>query len=142
LTLVDANLLLYAVDRTSPFHTRSAAWLTDTLNGSARVGIPWQSLVAFLRISTHPRASAQPLTSHEALAFVHDWLAVETVWTPEPVPQHERILSELIEALDLRANLISDAHLAAIAIGHGLTMFSADSDFARFPGLAWRNPLA
>ena len=85
LMLVDANLLLYAVDRKSPFHTGAAEWLTEQLNGPRRVGLPWQSLVAFVRISTHPRASAAPLDPGEALRHVQDWLAPDVAWTPRRV---------------------------------------------------------
>jgi toxin-antitoxin system PIN domain toxin len=138
--LLDANVLLYAVDRTSPFHDAAARWLTEQLNGARRVGIPWQSLVAFLRISTHPRASASPLRSEEALGFVDDWLTADVVWVPVPGPRHWTLLGDLVRRHHLQSNLISDAHLAALAQEHGLTLVSADSDFARFPGLTWINP--
>ena len=137
--LLDANLLLYAVDRTSPFHTTAKAWLSEQFNGSRRVGIPWQSLVAFVRISTHPRASANPLGPDEALGFVEDWLAEDTAWTPVPGRGHARIFTDLVITGHLTGNLVSDAHLAALAIEHGLTLCSNDSDFARFPGLNWTN---
>jgi toxin-antitoxin system PIN domain toxin len=140
--LLDANVLLYAVDRSSPFHDTAAEWLTDQLNGPRRVGIPWQSLVAFLRISTHPRASASPLQPDDALGYVDDWLAADVAWVPVPGPRHGVLLAELIRRHQLRGNLISDAHLAALAMEHGLTLVSADSDFARFTGLGWTNPFA
>jgi toxin-antitoxin system PIN domain toxin len=139
--LVDANLLLYAVDRKSPFHTGAAEWLTEQLNGPRRVGLPWQSLVAFVRISTHPRASITPLDPGEALRYVQDWLAADVAWTPTPGPHHGALLADLIDRYQLRGNLVSDAHLAALAIEHGLTLCSADSDFARFRELSWTNPL-
>lgn len=139
--LVDANLLLYAVDRSSPFHTRAAGWLTEQLNGPRRVGLPWQSLVAFVRISTHPRASATPLDPQDAVRYVEDWLAPDIAWVPSPGPRHAALLAELIGRYQLRGNLISDAHLAALAIEYGLTLCSADTDFARFPELTWSNPV-
>ncbi len=139
--LVDANLLLYAVDRASPFHDRAAEWLTEQLNGPRRVGLPWQSLVAFIRISTHPRASAAPLSPRAALSYVDDWLAPDVAWIPNPGPGHTAILTQLIDTYQLRGNLISDAHLAALAIEHGLTLVSADTDFARFHELRWSNPV-
>ena len=80
--LIDANLLIYAVDATAPEHRKASAWLTDQLNGYRRVGLPWESLTAFLRITTHPRATTQPLRPAEAWRFVHDWLAVDLVWVP------------------------------------------------------------
>ena len=78
--LIDANILLYAVDEDSPFHDRASGWLTERLNGDRRVAFPWHSLVAFLRISTHERASAQPLTPDQAVSFVADWLEPEVAW--------------------------------------------------------------
>jgi toxin-antitoxin system PIN domain toxin len=138
--LVDANILLYAVDTESPFHSRTRRWLEDALNGNRRVGIPWQSITAFLRISTNPRASSKPLQPDEAWAFVGDWLDAPAVWIPAPGRGHREILGRLIAQLDLRANLISDAVLAALCIEHGLSMVSADSDFARFEEIAWINP--
>jgi uncharacterized protein len=140
--LLDANLLLYAVDRTSRFHETAADWLTEQLNGPRRVGIPWQSLVAFVRISTHPRASESPLTPDDALGYVQDWLAADPVWTPVPGPRHGELLADLVQRHQLRGNLISDAHLAALALEHGLPLVSADSDFARFTDLRWVNPFA
>ena len=140
--LLDANLLLYAVDRGSRFHETAADWLTEQLNGPRRVGIPWQSLVAFLRISTHPRASESPLTPDDALGYVADWLAADPVWTPVPGPRHGELLADLIQRYQLRGNLISDAHLAALALEHGIPVVSADSDFARFADLHWINPFA
>lgn len=140
--LIDANLLLYAVDEASPFHDRARPWLEGTLNGSRRVGLPWASLTAFLRIVTNPRAMAEPLSPAEAWALVDAWLDAPTAWVPAPGRGHRAILGRLIADLDLRANLIPDAALAALCIEHGLEMVSADTDFARFTDLTWRNPLA
>lgn len=142
MTLVDANILLYAVDDTSPFHLAATNWLTEALNGPRRVGLPWQSLVAFLRISTHERASQHPLSPADAVAFVDDWLAAPAAWIPTPGPGHPTILNDLITRYHLRGNLISDAHLAALALEHGLALCSADSDFARFSELRWTNPMS
>lgn len=140
--LVDANILLYAIDEASPFHDRASGWLTDRLNGARRVGFPWQSLVAFVRISTHQGASAQPLTPEQAAGFVTDWLEPEVSWIPQEGPGHARILADLITRYQLRGNIVSDAHLAALAIEHGLEVCSNDSDFARFSELRWINPVA
>lgn len=139
--LVDANILLYAVDSDSRFHEPAHAWLEATLNGDRRVGIPWQSLTAFVRIATHPRALREPLEPSEAWSFVEEWLDSPITWTPEPGRAHRAILGRLVRDLDLRANLVSDAVLAALCLEHGLTMISADSDFARFPDLSWINPV-
>ena len=139
--LVDANILLFAVDETSPFHASAAAWLTDRLNGSRRVGLPWPSLSAFLRISTHPRAAASPLTPEDAWLHVEGWLAAAPAWVPLPTERHAEILGSLVKSYQLRGNLVPDADLAALAIEHGLTICSADTDFARFKEAAWKNPL-
>lgn len=140
--LLDANLLLIAVDTAAPDHERAAAWLTDRLNGERRVGMPWESLSAFLRIATHPRASVRPLEPAAAMRFIEDWLAVPTVWTPTPTERHAAVLGELVRRHRLAGNLIPDARLATLAIEHGLEVCSADTDFARFTEVRWHNPLA
>lgn len=140
--LVDANVLLYAVDDTSRFHEGARTWLEQALNGTRRVGIPWASLTAFLRIATNPRASESPMSSAAAWALVEAWLAAPTAWVPTPGDGHGEILGRLVRDLDLRGNLVSDAALAALCIEHGLQMVSADSDFARFTEISWVNPVA
>jgi toxin-antitoxin system PIN domain toxin len=142
MTLVDANLLLYARDSDSTFHDAARSWLTDQLNGSTRVGLPWQCLVAFVRISTHPRAYEQPLSGPEAWRQVEEWLDAEVAWIPAPTTRHADVLGTLIRRYGLRGNLVSDAHLAALAVEHGLTLYSADTDFARFGEVRWIDPLA
>ncbi len=139
--IVDANILLYAVDSSSPQHDRARTWLEDALNGHGRVGLPWSSLTAFLRIATHPRVSADPLSQAEAWGFVADWLAAGPAWIPVPTDRHAEVLGRLLADGDLRGNLVPDADLAALAIEHGVGICSADSDFARFTGLEWFNPL-
>jgi toxin-antitoxin system PIN domain toxin len=138
--IVDANVLLYAVDASSPFHSSAKDWLESSLNEPARIGLPWASLLAFQRISTHPRASVRPLSPSQAWSFVADWLDAEATWVPVPGERHAEILRDLVVAGDLRGNLITDAHLAALAIEHGVGVCSTDSDFARFPQINWVNP--
>jgi len=139
--LLDANLLLYAVHQGAEQHERAAAWLTEQLNGPRRVGIPWQSINAFLRISTHPRAFERPLDPATAWERVTDWVTAPVAWVPEPGPEYRLILGELITTHELRGNLIPDAALGALAIEHGVTLISTDTDFARFRQLRWENPL-
>jgi uncharacterized protein len=139
--IVDANVLLYAVDASSPFHQPARNWLETSLNEPARIGLPWASLLAFQRISTHPRASARPLSPSQAWSFVADWLDADATWVPVPGDSHAEIIRDLIVAGDLRGNLVTDAHLAALAIEHGVGVCSADSDFARFPQVTWVNPI-
>ena len=139
--IVDANILLYAVDQTSPLHTRSSEWLEDTLNSPRRIGLPWQTLGAFLRIATHPRASRTPLSPGAAWEFVSDWLALDNVWIPAASKDTAAILGQLIARSQITANLVADALLAALAIEYGVPVASNDSDFARFPDCTWINPL-
>jgi toxin-antitoxin system PIN domain toxin len=140
--LVDANILVYAVDDRSRAHDAARTWLENALNGSQRVGLPWQSLTAFVRILTHPRAVTDPLTPVEAWSFVADWLDAPAAWVPQPGGGYGSILGRLVCDLDLHGNLISDAALAALAVEHGLAVVSADSDFARFRELTWLDPTA
>jgi uncharacterized protein len=140
--LIDANLLLYAVDAESRFHAAARDWLAQQLNGEQRVGLPWQSLGAFLRIVTRPGISKRPLEPDAAWEQIEDWLACDVAWVPTPTPRHTEILGELIKRYQLRGNLIPDAQLAALAIEHGVEVCSADTDFARFRALRWVNPLA
>jgi uncharacterized protein len=140
--LLDANLLLYAVHSRALHHRAAAAWLTEQLNGPRRVGLPWQSLTAFLRISTHPRAFERPLDGPTAWQRVADWLKAPAAWVPQPGTEHAALLGQLIARHDVRGNLVPDAQLAALALEHGLTVCSADTDFARFTEIRWHNPLA
>ncbi|MCL1838116.1 MAG: PIN domain-containing protein [Propionibacteriaceae bacterium] len=138
--IVDANVLLYAVDSSSQFHLPAKRWLETALNGVTRIGLPWASLLAFQRIATHPRASTNPLTPKQAYQHINTWLAANQTWIPQPGSSHARILEELVVEGDLRGNLVSDAHLAALAIEYGVGICSFDSDFARFPLLSWIRP--
>lgn len=140
--LIDANILIYA--RVSSFAQHQAAqdWLDRQLNGVPRVGLPWASLLAFLRVVTNPRLFDRPEPIADAWDQMMDWLACDTAWIPEPTERHIEVLGKLITLPGVHANLVPDAHLAALAIEHGLTLCSTDGDFARFPGLRWLNPLA
>jgi len=139
--LVDANLLIYAGVDSFPQHERARAWLDDRLNGVAPVGLPWPSLLGFLRVTTNPRVFERPTVTSGAWRQVVSWLACETAWIPQPAERHADILGKLLEAPGVQANLVQDAHLAALAIEHGLILCSTDGDFGRFSGLRWENPL-
>lgn len=139
--LVDANILLYSVDETSPHHQRAKSWLEAALNGSRRIGIPWQSYWAFLRIATNPRALENPLDPASAWDLVEGWLDAPTTWVPQPSSGHRQILGWLLTDLDIRGNLVTDAVLAAFCVEFGLAIVSNDSDFARFNEIRWINPL-
>lgn len=140
--LLDANLLLYALNKHAKAHQASVAWLTEQLNGQRPVGIPWQSLAAVLRISTHPRAFARPLDAETAWARTIDWVEAPATWVPEPGPRYAEIFGRLLIDHDVRGGLVPDAQLAALALEHGLTVCSVDGDFARFSDVRWQNPLA
>ncbi|MGZ5410578.1 MAG: TA system VapC family ribonuclease toxin [Aeromicrobium sp.] len=139
--IVDANILLYAVDADSAHNTVAADWLTDALNGSRRVGLPIQTITAFMRIATHPRVSSKPLSGADALALVGSWLAAPAAWVPPVGGGTLAAYRTLASGRDLAANLIPDAMLAALALENGVPIVSADSDFARFPEVRWLNPI-
>lgn len=140
--LVDANLLLYAVDSTSAHNERASAWLVEVLNGPRRVGLPWQTLGAFLRIVTHPRVTTNPLSAERAWHYVRSWLDADASWVPPATERTAAAYGDLTLAHRVTGNLVPDAMLAALALEHGLTVMSADTDFARFREIAWSNPLA
>jgi len=139
--LVDANLLIYAAASQAPQHAAAREWLDEQLNGARRVGLPWPVLLAFMRIASNPRLFRPAVPVSAAWALVEQWLDLEVVWTPSPTERHRAVLSDLIPQLGEDSKLVSDAHLAALAIEHGLTLCSTDGDFARFRGLRWQNPL-
>lgn len=139
--IIDANILVYAVDEDAPQHARAKAFLEEHLNGDRRIGLPWQSLTAFLRITTHPRMMSAPLSGSDAAGFVTDWLNAPAAWLPETTSTTWPILLGLIDAHGVTGNLVPDAQLAALAIQHGVPVASADSDFALFPEVVWLNPL-
>ncbi len=140
--LVDANLLIYAYVDTYRDYAKARDWLDDQINGDAPVGLPWDSLLAFMRIVTNPRIHAVPARIDDACGQVEKWLGAETTWIPEPGERHTEILMRLLRDVGVGGKLVPDAHLAALAIEHGLTLCSADNDFARFAGLLRINPLA
>ena len=139
--LVDANLLVYAHVKTLPQHAAAHAWLDQQLNATARVALPWPSLLTFVRLVSNPRIfqPAEPIS--DAWRQVEDWLGCGNVWTAQPGERHTEVLSNLLRDTGMKSELVPDAHLAALAIEHGLELCSTDSDFARFSGLRWSNPL-
>jgi toxin-antitoxin system PIN domain toxin len=138
--IVDANVLLYAVDSSAAHHDQARDFLEQRLNGDTRVGLPWQSLGAFLRIATHPRVMASPLTADAAAGFVDDWLGAPAAWLPEVTPATWSIARGLLVRHAVTGNLVPDVQLAALAVQYGVPVVSADSDFARFPEAGWVNP--
>lgn len=140
--LIDSNILIYAHVRSFPQHERARGWLDAQLNNNSPVGLPWPSLLGFLRITTNPRVLQNPESMAEAWGQVAAWLDCEVAWIPQPTERHRNLLESLLAAPGVQGNLVPDAHLAALAIEHGLLLYSTDGDFARFPNLRWRNPLS
>jgi toxin-antitoxin system PIN domain toxin len=140
--LPDVNLLLYAHDRSSPYHEKARQWLEKQLSGSETFAFAWVSLLGFIRLSTNPRVFARPLAVDDALAAVDEWLAQPCAVVIHPGSRHTALLREMLLPFGTAGNLTTDAHLAALAIEHGAELHSADPDFARFSGLRWTNPLA
>jgi hypothetical protein len=139
--VLDANLLIYSVNKDADLHSRALRWLENLLSGHETVGLSWNVVLAFLRISTRPGLFRSPLEPEVALDLVEKWLDHPLVKIVEPGPAHLSILRQLISTLGTAGNLASDAHLAALAIEHRAELCSCDNDFSRFPGLRWRNPL-
>jgi toxin-antitoxin system PIN domain toxin len=140
--LPDVNLLIYAVDETSPYHQRARLWLDATLSGTEPVGFAWSVMIGFVRLSTRAQVVANPLPVARAFGIVEGWLAQSCAIVLHPTERHLAIGRGLIEPLGTAGNITSDAHLAALAIEHGAELCSADADFSRFPGLRWINLLA
>lgn len=139
--LVDANIPLYAEDSLSAQHEAALAWWDARLSGREPVLLCWPVLTAFLRIGTNARLQRRPLTLREAVERVQGWLEQPCVQLVQPTEQHWAILQKMLRGGNATANLVSDAHLAALAVEHNAVLCSTDADFARFPGLKWRNPL-
>lgn len=140
--LVDVNVLLYAHLKLSPYHERARDWLDDQLGGKARVGLPWLSLLGFLRIATNPRVLIRAESVSAAANQVREWLDNDMVWIPEPTERHADILARTLVELDSGGDTVSDAHLAVLAMEHGLTLCTHDRGFSRFPGLRFMDPFA
>jgi uncharacterized protein len=139
--LLDANILLYAYNRASQHHQPARRWLEDALTGSLPVAFCWPTILAFLRIATNPRAVSRPLSIAEARSIVDSWFAIPVATLVHPTDRHWEILGELLATGQASGPLVSDAHLAALAIEHGATLITNDRDFARFTGLRVEYPL-
>ena len=140
--LLDANLLIYAVNADAPLNRQAKVWLESALSGHEAVGFPWIVLLAFLRLTTRPGLFRRPLPVDTALDLVACWLDQPPATVVHPGPRHLPVLRELLLTLGTGGNLTADAHLAALAMEHGAELCSADTDFARIKGLKWRNPLS
>ena len=141
MTILDANVLLYAYHPRAEQHERCRAWVEAEFSSHSAVRIPWATIVAFLRISTNPRVFERPLTTAEAETVVSSWLVLPAVSTIDPGERYWDVLKSLLHRAQVRGSLVTDAALAALAIEHGATLRTTDRDFARFPGLHTVNPL-
>jgi toxin-antitoxin system PIN domain toxin len=140
--LLDLNILIYAIDESSPRHEAARNWLDETLSGSDTVAFGWHVLIGFVRLSTRSAVFARPLSVEEAFDVVDGWLAQPCVTVLHPTDRHASALRGLLTPLGAAGNLTSDAHLAALAIEHGAELCSTDVDFSRFSGVRWIDPLA
>lgn len=139
--LVDANILLYAEDALSPNHEAAREWWDAQLSGSEPVALCWPVLTAFIRIGTNARLHRHPLLLSEAVDRVQSWLDQPCVSVIHPTETHWLALQRMLVSGKATGNLVSDAHLAALAVEHHCVLCSTDADFARFRGLKWKNPL-
>ena len=139
--VVDLNLHIYAVNEDAPSHRAARRWWEDCLSAEEPVALAWAVVLGFLRLTTHPRIVPRPLSPEQALAVMDDWLAQPPARILVPTERHYGILRELLLPCGTAGNLTTDAHLAALTIEHGATLYSADNDFRRFERLRWVNPL-
>lgn len=141
MVIPDLNLIIYAHDPHSARHAAALQWWEELLNSGRPVGLAWITILGFVRLSTHPRLVANPMTPQEAIGRVKAWLAVPTVRIVTPGEDHAGYLFDLIESVGVAGNLTTDAHLAALAIEYHAELASSDMDFGRFAGLRWTNPI-
>ena len=139
--IVDINLLIYAINKDTPHHSTAKKWIEDSLSSDEPFGFAWIVILGFLRIITNGRIMPTPLAPDVAIETVDDWLRQPPSLTVVPSRQHWSIFKEILRPLGTAANLTSDAHLAALAIGHGGRLYSTDNDFSRFQSLRWTNPI-
>jgi toxin-antitoxin system PIN domain toxin len=139
--VVDANILIYAYDTASPVHEKSRDWLEDAFSGAEPVGLPWQSITAFLRVMTNPKLHGRQFTLKAATEIVEAWMAQSSVRILVPTDDHWIQFRRMILEGSASGPLASDAELAGLTLEYGGVLYTADRDFARFPGLRWVNPL-
>lgn len=140
--IVDVNLLVHAVNQGAPEHETILAWLENEINTGNGIGMPWISLLGFIRLAINPKVMPHPLTLEQAIDQVFEWLSLPKVSIVAPGNDHLSQFSSCCKSAGASHHLITDAHLAALALEHEATMVSCDTDFARFPGLHWINPLS
>ena len=137
----DVNLLIYAHNDGTPYHTAARRWWEGLVNGEERVGIPWVVSTGFVRLMTHPKVLVNPATPTQAVDYVIEWFRLPHVMAINPGPDHLVHFRRNLLAAGVGANLVTDTHIAAVAMEYQAEVHSNDTDFSRFPGLRWRNPL-
>ena len=140
MNLVDANVLLYAVNEADPKHEASRAWLDAALSGQEPVGFAWSVLLAFVRLSTKVGLFPRPLSVDSAVACLRAWTDQPPSVIVEPTVRHLEVFAGLLNDVGAGGNLVSDTHLAALALEHNGAVISYDNDFSRFRGVRWREP--
>jgi toxin-antitoxin system PIN domain toxin len=140
--LIDTNLLVYAYVREMPEHGRAIVWLDEQFRRNIRIGLPWHSLLGFVRVVSNPRGFPNAVGVPQAWDQVRQWLGADNAWVPQPSERHSEVLDDIFSKIRVSSRFVMDAHLAALAIEHGLTLCSHDGGFARVPNLRWINPLA
>jgi uncharacterized protein len=141
LIIVGANLLIYAYNNGSTRHMKARQWLEHALSGAESVGLPWQSIAAFLRIMSDPRLPGERLTVQQAVEVIESWLDHPGVRVLIPGDNHWILFRQMVIDGQAAGSLVSDAQIAALSIEYGGVLYTTDRDFARFPGLRWKNPL-
>ena len=139
--LVDANILLYAEDQLNPLNEKARQWWDSQLSGTTPVCLCWDTIGAFVRIGTNKRIFENPLAINEAISRVQTWLDQPCVRIVAPTERHWSVFKKMLLEGQAAANLVPDAHLASLAVELGCELYSTDSDFSRFPGIKWKNPL-
>jgi len=140
--VIDANILLYAYDADSDKHAKARAWVEEVFSGASPVGLPWQTVSAFMRIVTNPRLTGKRFTPAEVVEIVHEWVNQPNVRLLGPGDDHWNFLRQMMVDGQARGPLVTDAQLAALTIEYGGVLHTTDRDFSRFPGLRWKNPIA
>jgi toxin-antitoxin system PIN domain toxin len=141
LILIDTNLLLFATFKATSEHERARRWLDEQFESSPRIGLPWHSLLGFVRLASNLRIFRNGPSADQSWRVVREWLSAGNVWVPQPTERHADVLDQLFSSASVDSRSVMDTHLAALAIEHGLVLCSADTDFTRFPSLRWLNPL-
>lgn len=138
--VVDANVLVHAINSSSPDHQTARGWLDEALNGAAPVGFAWSALIAVIRLATRPGLFERPLTVDEIGSVLDSWLSAPSAVALHPGPRHLDLLTGLLAVTGTAGNLTNDAHLAALALEHRAEIVTFDADFDRFPGVKWSRP--